>query len=60
MEGYKVVEHIVLEHNDMKICNSAGAQNVAPVSVARSTMEDGKVTSRLGKVSWNVIRLKKQ
>lgn len=59
MEGYEVVEHIVLENSDMKICNSAGEELVAPKTVQRSTSEDGKLTSILHKASWNVIRLKK-
>lgn len=59
MEGYRLAEHIVLENSDMKLCNSAGEELVAPKTVRRSTMEDGKITSLLGKASWNVIRLKK-
>ena len=59
LEGYHLEEHIVLESNDMKICNSAGEELVMPKTVQRSTMEDGKITSMLTKASWNVIRLKK-
>ncbi len=59
LEGYRLAEHIVLEHSDMKACNSAGEELVAPKTVQRSTMEDGRVTSVLEKASWNVIRLKK-
>ncbi len=59
LEGYHLEEHIVLESNDMKICNSAGEELVMPKPVQRSTMEDGKMTSMLTKASWNVIRLKK-
>ena len=59
-EGYKLVEHIVLEHNDMKIANSAAAQNVAPiVANDRSEQDGGFLKSRLAPTSWNVLRLKK-
>lgn len=59
MEGYQIAEHIVLESNDMKICNAAGQQLVAPKTVKRSTLDGGTLTSMLTKASWNVIRLKK-
>ena len=51
LEGYHLEEHIVLESNDMKICNSAGEELVMPKPVQRSTMEDGKMTSMLTKAS---------
>lgn len=57
MEGYRVKEHIVLEHSDMKICNSAGKQPVVPKTVDRTKADQGKLTSILKKASWNVIRL---
>ena len=38
LEGYQLVEHIVLENSDMKICNSAGEELVAPKTVSRSSM----------------------
>ena len=59
MEGYQLTEHIVLESNDMKLCNSAGQELVAPRTVKRSTLDGGRLTSMLSKASWNVIRLKK-
>ena len=59
MEGYQLTEHIVLESNDMKLCNSAGQELVAPRTVKRSTLDSGRLTSMLSKTSWNVIRLKK-
>ena len=59
-EGYRVLEHIVLEHDDMKAVNTAESQNVLPKSVAdRDQLDDGVLTSRLAKASWNVIRLGK-
>ena len=59
LEGYQLAEHIVLEETDMKLCNSAGKEVVAPRTVSRSTVEDGIMTSMLNKATWNVIRLKK-
>lgn len=59
LQGYQVVEHIVLENSDMKICNRAGEETVIPKTVSRSSMDGGIMTSILTKVSWNVIRLKK-
>ena len=60
MEGYQLVEHIVLEKYDMKACNSAAGENVVPTTVSRSKVDSGNMTSVLAKASWNVIRLKKQ
>ena len=56
---FKIIEHIVLEHEDMKIVNSAKGEAVTPKCVDRSELIDGIITSSLGKASWNVIRLGK-
>ena len=58
-DGYQVLEHIVLEHDDLKARNSAGIQNVRPKSGGQSKKEDAMVISLLHKASWNVIRLGK-
>jgi alpha-N-arabinofuranosidase len=58
-EEFKIIEHIVLEHDNMKIVNSPTGEAVTPKSVDRSNMVDGIITSSLGKASWNVIRLGK-
>lgn len=58
-EGYEPIEHIVLESGDLKVCNSLGQENVKPVTVNRTTLEDGICCTRLGKGTWNVLRLKK-
>lgn len=58
-ENYKIIEHIVLEHDDMKIVNSKNGEAVTPKYVDRSELTDGIINSSLGKASWNVIRLKK-
>lgn len=57
MEGYKVLEHIVLENSDLKVVNCAGEQKVLPKSVDRSAIDGGIMISMLNKASWNVIRL---
>lgn len=58
-EDYKIIEHIVLENNDMKAINSVIKESVTPKKVDRSVLSEGIVTSQLGKASWNVIRLGK-
>jgi alpha-N-arabinofuranosidase len=58
-EGVKIIEHIVLENNDMKIVNSPQKEAVVPVKVDRSELSDGILTTCLNKASWNVIRLGK-
>ncbi|WP_333813724.1 alpha-N-arabinofuranosidase [Muricomes intestini] len=59
MEGYRMLEHIVLENDNMKIVNSAGNERVAPKKASQSKMDGGIITSILHKTSWNVIRLGK-
>lgn len=58
-EGYHLIEHIVLEHPDLKAVNSAMIQQVAPKLSHESILEQGKLTTLLHKASWNVIRLGK-
>lgn len=60
MEGYQVLEHIVLEHFELKAVNSVKEQRVMPKSTDRSSIDGGMMTSMLGKASWNVIRLGKK
>lgn len=58
--GYRVIEHIVLEHSDRKAVNAAGRQNeVVPHSKGGAEAQDGSLTAQLPKLSWNVIRLKR-
>ena len=57
-EGYRPLEHIVLENGDMKAVNSVEHQVVLPKTVAdRDQLQDGILQSKLSKTSWNVIRL---
>ena len=58
-EGYKIIEHIVLENNDMKAVNSVLKESITPKKVDRSVLSEGIMTSQLSKASWNVIRLGK-
>ncbi|MCM3111846.1 alpha-N-arabinofuranosidase [Lederbergia lenta] len=58
-EDYKVVEHIVLENDDLKKVNSAKNQAVAPHSGGNAEIDNGLISAILPKLSWNVIRLKK-
>ena len=57
-EGYRVLEHIVMENEDLKAVNSLTEQKVYPVNADDRTKLDGGIaTSVLKKASWNVIRL---
>lgn len=59
-EGYKVVEHIVLKHDDIYAVNTeANPYNVVPQNNGDAKLTDGTVTANLSKLSWNVIRLAK-
>ncbi len=58
-EGYRVVEHVVLECGDMKAVNTADLENVAPKSVDRTSQDGGCVRSILKPATWNMIRLEK-
>lgn len=58
--GYRFAEHIVLEHDDMKIANSAAGENVAPKSVTdRASFDSGLLNVKLNRTSWNVLRFQK-
>ena len=54
-----MVEHIVLESDDLKVENAFGKENVKPQATNQTTMDNGELTSMLHKASWNVIRLAK-
>ena len=59
IEGFHLVEHIVMEESDLKLVNSSYEEKVVPKTVNRSKMDGGIMTTLLGKASWNVIRLSK-
>lgn len=53
-----VIEHIVLESEDLKATNTkSNPRNVVPHAGGRSTVDNGNVQAILSKASWNVIRL---
>ncbi len=58
---YEVLEHIVLENEDMKATNTEeNPENVIPHTEGNAIFKDGIVEASLGKLSWNVIRLKRE
>ncbi len=59
--GYRLIEHIVLENNDIKAVNTLeNPMNVIPHKGGQTTVDSGKASSVLNKMSWNVIRLGKK
>ncbi|WP_438432134.1 arabinosylfuranosidase ArfA [Gorillibacterium sp. sgz500922] len=58
-EGYRLEQHIVLTHDDMKAVNTAEREEVAPKECRSSRLDNGILETRLPKASWNVIRLTK-
>jgi Alpha-L-arabinofuranosidase len=56
----RLIEHIVLEHDDLKAVNTAEApETVKPhTSGGASVTDGGKIEAVLNKASWNVIRIK--
>jgi len=59
-EGYRVLEHVVLESDDLKAENGPFCERVAPKQTSQSALDGYTMTSTLHKASWNVIRLGKQ
>ena len=58
--GYRVQEHIVMQHDDLKAVNTEEhPDNVVPKAGGNAGVEDGVLHTILGKKSWNVIRLSK-
>ena len=59
-DGYQLIEHLVLEHEDMKAANTREKPfDVVPHNRGKTTIEDGKAKAVLSKLSWNVIRMGK-
>lgn len=56
----RVIEHIVLENDDLKASNTIDAQDrVKPHTGGNATISsNSQIQAILGKASWNVIRLK--
>lgn len=60
--AFQIIEHIVLENDDLKAANTASnPNNVKPHTAGNATITDnGQIEASLGKASWNVIRIKLQ
>jgi alpha-N-arabinofuranosidase len=57
-DDYQVVEHIVMEHEDIKATNTVQHQNrVVPHNHGDASRDGRKLTATLPKLSWNVVRL---
>lgn len=57
-QGYKVREHIVLEHEDPKAVNTEQCSNLVVPHAEKVVHEDDAIAV-LPKLSWNVVRLQK-
>ena len=58
--GFRVLEHIVMENDDLKAVNGPAEEKVYPVNADdRTRLDGGAAVSILKKASWNVIRLGK-
>ncbi len=56
----EIPEHIVLHHEDVKAVNTEeNPENVVPGEGRGGKMDGGVLSVPLGRLSWNVIRLKK-
>ena len=61
-EGYKIVEHIVLNNDNLQAVNTeTQPENVVPVKASAecSKLDGGKLEAVFAKHSWNMIRLAK-
>lgn len=58
-DSFTLIEHIVLESDDLKAANTAAAPNtVTPHHRGNAEVSGSVVNASLAKASWNVIRLK--
>lgn len=58
---YRLAEHVVLSHNNMKAVNTENCPNeVMPFAGNTVRMEEGKLSGVFGKHSWNMIRLSRR
>lgn len=56
----KLIEHIVLENDDLEATNSSVCEKVRPSRSKESKIDGGYLHSILHPASWNVIRMKSQ
>jgi len=55
----ELIEHIVLEHTDLKATNTEeNPDNVKPHNQGRTMIKSNRVMSELPALSWNVVRLR--
>ena len=59
-KGYEELEHIVLKHSDLKICNGPDVQKVYPANLQVSKLDGGVLSVQMGKATWNVLRFGKK
>ena len=60
-EGYRVIEHITMTHDDLQATNTQKhPYQVVPQKKGNARVEKGKLSVKLAKLSWNVIRLGKR
>lgn len=60
-ESYRVIEHIILESDDIKACNTRENPNkVTPKYVSNAALDGSVLRAALPKLSWNVIRLSRR
>jgi alpha-L-arabinofuranosidase len=58
--GYRVIEHLVLEHPDPLARNTLDQPNhVVPHSRGNAQLDQGRLAATVAPLSWNVIRLGK-
>lgn len=58
LNGYSVVEHLVLEHADPRAANTIERpNNVVPHARGDAKLANGRLSATLPRLSWNVIRL---
>ena len=57
--GYKLIEHIELYSDDMDAKNTYEDEKIKPSANSDAKLTDGKCTSRVKKLSWNVFRFEK-
>ena len=58
LEGYRVLEHLVMAHDDLQAGNTARNPNaIVPHPTGDAALDEGRLQATLPKLSWNVIRL---
>ncbi len=59
-DEYMILQHLVLEHEDVKARNTAdNPHEVVPHTHGGAVLESGRILAEIPKLSWNVIRLGK-